>query len=124
LTHFTEEKCAEFLRLFQRVLRPGGMAVFTLHGCGCEDGIVSGRNRHGLDDQLIERLLRDYRRTGFGYVDYSFQPGYGFSLAHPSFVTGNLLQRPDWRLISYHESAWDKRQDVICVQKCFVTGKI
>jgi hypothetical protein len=99
------------------------MVVFTLHGCGCEDGIVSGRNRHGLDDRLIENLLHDYRRTGFGYVDYSLQSGYGFSLAHPSFVMETLLPRPDWRLIGYHESAWDKRQDAICVQKRFVTGK-
>jgi|CXWL01.1.fsa_nt_gi SAM-dependent methyltransferase len=119
LTHFPEKDCARFIRGFRRLLRPGGILVFTTHGRQCESGFVTGENKHGLNDQQIAELLVDYRRNGFGYVDYAGQPGYGFSLAHPSFVTANLIQHPAWHLIGYHENGWDKRQDVICLQKGF-----
>lgn len=119
LTHLSEEKCAAFLRLFQRLLKPGGIAIFTTHGRHYERELAMGKNGNGLDDRQISALLDDYRRWGFGYVDYASQAGYGFSLALPSFVLGNFVQRPEWRLIAFHESGWDKRQDVISVQRSF-----
>ncbi|MDB6127754.1 MAG: hypothetical protein JWM35_1650 [Verrucomicrobia bacterium] len=117
LTHLSREKCAEFIQLFQRLLHPSGILLFTLHGRHCEAELTSGKNRCGLDDRQIAQLIREYRETGFGYVDYTDQPGYGISLALPSFVMANFLQRPEWQLITYHEAGWDKRQDVISVQR-------
>lgn len=117
LTHLPQEKCAEFLRLFHQLLLPGGILVFTLHGRQCEIELTTGKNRCGLDDPQIASLLADYRRTGFGYVDYADQPGYGISLALPSFVLANFVQHPWWQLLGYHESAWDKRQDAICLRR-------
>jgi hypothetical protein len=70
-----------------------------------------------LDPEQITRLLSEYQKSGFGYVDYRSQAGYGFSLAHPSFVTAKLIDSPDWRMIGYHEAGWDQRQDVISIQK-------
>jgi SAM-dependent methyltransferase len=117
LTHLPAEKCAAFLKLFQRLLLPGGILVFTLHGRRCETELTTRKNRCGLDDPQITSLLGDYRRTGFGYVDYSDSPGYGISVALPSFVLANFVQDPEWQLLCYHETGWDKRQDAVCLQR-------
>jgi len=117
LTHLPLERCTAFLRVFERELAPGGILVFTLHGRRCEEELVSGKNRCGLDDSRIAALLDGHRRTGFGYVDYADEPGYGISLASPAFVTANFVLQPGWRLLGYHEAGWDQRQDVIAVQR-------
>ena len=117
LTHLDEHQCAAFLRLFHRQLARGGLVVFTLHGRACEAELASGRNKCDLDDRLIATLLDDCRRRGFGYVDYTAQSGYGFSLARPSFVLERFIQHSSWQLVGYHENGWDKRQDVVCLRK-------
>jgi len=117
LTHLPHEKWQAFLKLFQRLLLPGGIVVFTTHGRSCEADLVNGSHRYGLEDPQIASLLAEYRRTGFGYVDYADAPGYGISLALPSFVLENFVQQPGWQLLGYHETAWDQRQDVVGLRK-------
>jgi SAM-dependent methyltransferase len=117
LTHLPEEKCAEFLRLFQRLLRPGGIVVFTIHGRREEPELASGINRHRLTNQQIVSLLEQYRSRGFGYVEYTPGSGYGLTLALPSFVLAHFVQQPGWKLLGYYENHWDKLQDVICLQR-------
>lgn len=117
LTHLPQKKCAEFLALFQRLLLPGGIVVFTTHGRNCETDLLTGKHGYGLEGPQIEALLAEYRKTGFGYVDYADSPGYGISLSLPSFVLAHFVQQPGWQLLGYHETAWDKRQDVICLRK-------
>ena len=119
LTHLSEAKCRDFLRFFHRILGHRGLLVFTLHGRFCQRELASGRNRHDLKDHQVVELLEKYQREGFGFVRYVSRPeeDYGFSLAHPSFVTGRLTEGLPWRLIGHHESGWDGRQDVICLQK-------
>lgn len=119
LTHLTEAKCADFLRLFHRVLRPGGLVVFTTHGRLCERELAAGKNRHHLEAAQIATLLAQYRGTGFAYVDYVSHPGYGFSLSHPAFVLNRLIDPAGWRLVGYHENGWDHRQDAVCLRKEF-----
>lgn len=50
-------------------------------------------------------------------MPYDAQADYGFSLAHPGFVTRQLIDDPRWRLLGYHETGWDQRQDVVSPQK-------
>jgi SAM-dependent methyltransferase len=119
LTHLTEEKCAAFLRLFHRVLVPGGLVVFTTHGRLCAAELAAGKNRHNLEPGQIAGLLENYRRTGFAYVDYVSHPGYGFSLSHPAFVLEHFIAPADWHLVGYHENGWDHRQDAVCLAKQF-----
>jgi SAM-dependent methyltransferase len=115
LTHLPQLRCADFLRLFHDRLEPGGILVFTLHGRCCEPELAANGNRFDLDAGQVAELLTSYRGTGFGYVDYAGQPGYGFSLAAPEYVLAHFLRQPQWQLIGYHENGWDKRQDVISV---------
>lgn len=117
LTHLPRVQCAAFLEFFLRKLAVGGVLVFTLHGRSYEQTLVDGRDRSQLAPAQVAALLAEYRRTGFGYVDYNGVADYGFSLAHPSFVTSNLIAAPGWRLVVYHERGWDQRQDVITLQK-------
>lgn len=117
LTHLPEARWAGFLALFARVLHPGGLLVFTSHGRHCEQELITGKNRCGLDEQQITALLTSYRHRGFGYVDYAGQSGYGISLALPSFVLAQFVQPSDWQLVGCHEAGWDQRQDVICLQR-------
>lgn len=117
LTHLSRNRCVSFLELFQRVLAVGGVLVFTLHGRSYEQTLVNGQDRSQLTAAQVAALLAEYRQGGFGYVDYTGVSGYGFSLAHPSFVTSALISAPGWRLAGYHERGWDHRQDVIVLQK-------
>ncbi len=117
LTHLSEEKCRAFLNFFHRILGHRGILAFTLHGRYCERELASGRNRHNLTEAQVTELLSDYHKHGFGYVPYIGDPDYGFSLSHPSCVLTRLLDEPTWRLIGYHETGWDRRQDVVSVQK-------
>lgn len=120
LTHLPAGKCADFLRLFQRSLRRNGLLVFTMHGRHIAHQLATGTNPHNLEPAQVASILGEYRERGFGYADYSGGSAYGFSLAHPSYVTTRLLDDPSWRLLSYHEAGWDGRQDSIAVQKSSV----
>ncbi len=117
LTHLARDKWRAFLEVFHQRLQPGGMLVFTSHGRHCEPELTAGKNRFDLNERQVAQLLAGYRGTGFGFVDYLDQPGYGFSLVAPEFVMAQFLRHPPWQLHGYHENGWDKRQDVISLRR-------
>lgn len=117
LTHLPEARCVGFLELFHGALAPGGLAVVTLHGRHFADDLAAGRRTGDLPGERLAELLRQYRADGFGYVDYPGENGYGFSLAHPSRTFARLVTTRAWRVVGYRESAWDRRQDVLVLQK-------
>ncbi|MEO9112709.1 MAG: class I SAM-dependent methyltransferase [Lacunisphaera sp.] len=117
LTHLSEEKITAFIQLFQRSLQPNGILVFTSHGRRSAAELAEGKHQYGLNHQQIETLLASYRQRGFAYVDYSGQADYGISLIQPSFILAHIVENSTWQLLGYHETGWDKRQDVICLQK-------
>lgn len=114
LTHLPANQCEAFMQLFQRCLAPGGILVFTVHGRSYEKVLTEGAEPTGLTPELETSLLTQYRQSGFGYVDYPGQSGYGYSLTHPSYLKARWLN-PAWRLISHHEQGWNKRQDVVAL---------
>ncbi len=117
LTHLHAEACADFIRLFNSLVNPNGLIVFTLHGRWVERSLATGRYRYGLQDPDVAALLQEYYQSGFGYADYPGASGYGISLCNPAYVLSQLVALPDLKLITYHEKGWDNHQDVVCLQK-------
>jgi SAM-dependent methyltransferase len=125
LTHLDSPMWKTFLDLFEAVLVPDGILVFTTHGRP-----MAGRLRdpelgpmHIPDAQVREAILSDYDEQAFGYADYELPDGhrdalslpkrYGTSLARPSWVCRQVEDRPGLRLLTYMEGRWGGSQDVI-----------
>jgi SAM-dependent methyltransferase len=117
LTHLRPEACAEFIRLFNTLVNPGGVIAFTLHGRWVERSLATNRYTYGLKSADVTALLKEYYETGFGYADYPGAAGYGISVSSPAYVLSQLIALPDLKLISYHEKGWDNHQDIVCLQK-------
>jgi acetyltransferase-like isoleucine patch superfamily enzyme/tetratricopeptide (TPR) repeat protein len=117
LTHLRPGACAEFIRLWNSLINPGGLIVFTLHGRWVERSLATRRYTYGLKEHDVVALLKEYYETGFGYADYPGQSGYGISVSSPSYVLSKLVSLPDLKLISYQEKGWDNHQDIVCLQK-------
>lgn len=115
-THLPAVQCEAFMRLFQRVLAPGGILVLTLHGRHYAETVGNGKEATGLAREVEVSLHRQYRQSGFGYVDYPGQSGYGYSLTHPDFVQARFITA-GWQFIRHREQGWNKRQDVVVLQR-------
>jgi SAM-dependent methyltransferase len=113
-THLSKDNS---LALFDKLLswlNPGGVLVFTSHGRHAASiGPQSGF--YGIAEQW-KRVKSDFERSEFGYADYADTPGYGISLTQLYWWAGLIMSRPNMRLISMAERAWDGHQDVIAVQ--------
>ena len=117
LTHLRPEACAEFVRLWNTLINPGGLIVFTLHGRWVERSLATNRYTYGLKSADVTALLKEYYQTGFGYADYPGASGYGISVSSPAYVLSQFVALPDLKLISYQEKGWDNHQDIVCLQK-------
>ncbi|WP_240687124.1 class I SAM-dependent methyltransferase [Amycolatopsis suaedae] len=116
LTHLDVAGWTGVLRYFGRALAPGGVAVVTTHGRRMAYRAEQDKN-YGLEPRVIDRVLAAYHACGFGYADYSFQPGYGISITSPSWAIARALETPGLRLAGYDEAAWDNHQDVMVLVK-------
>ncbi len=125
LTHLNAGRWATFLRLFESVLAPEGILVFTTHGRlvvkwmrrGTSDVGLTATQLYGLSEQPLQSLVQGYDREGFGYVDYPGQPGCGISASSLSFVIGEVQRNTRLRLVTIIENGWDNHHDVIACAK-------
>ena len=124
LTHLGEKRCLEFLQFFCAKLNPQGLLIFTMHGREVAARMTAGTSAFGLDPKGLQRVLKDYRRRGFGYVNYpkkktfGVSENYGVSLVTPRWIFDAVEKLPGMRLVTYTEKAWDGLQDVIaCVRE-------
>lgn len=115
LTHLDARLWLAFLRVFESVTRTGGVCVFTTHGRLSAQWVRSRKWTYCLDPLQLDGLIGRWDRTGFGYVDYPGQTGYGISIAAPSWVCGQVEQFPSFRLVSFSEAAFDNHQDVVAL---------
>ncbi len=118
LTHLPEEKFRDALRLFSRSLAPGGIAVVTTHG---RYSPWFGRENY-LPGPRFVVAERSFYRRGFGYIDYSEEPGpgtgnYGITLSAPSYVVDALEEDLSIRIVSFTERGWNDHQDVVVFTK-------
>jgi SAM-dependent methyltransferase len=116
-THIDAAAWDHFLGLFDSILAPGGVLVFTTHG-----ELVAARMRHGAlygyPPPSVERLLRTYAHAGFGFLEeHPAQIDYGITLARPAWVVDRIGRLGDLRIALYTEALWANHQDVVAAVK-------
>jgi SAM-dependent methyltransferase len=120
LTHLDSDLWVEYLRLFESLLNPNGILIFTVHGCLVADKLKKGDNDYyGLDQTGVSKVLKDYEDHGFGYANYCNQSDYGISIASPSWVLSCLENIPNLQVLAYVEHLWGNHQDVVICIKDF-----
>jgi len=117
LTHLKSSHWGSLLNLFNSLLCPGGLLIFSTQGRCSIHWIRSGICTYDLDSTQLSILLDGWERNGFGYVDYLNMNDYGVSVSSLAWVLLQLEKLPDLRLLTVTEMGWDNHQDVIaCVR--------
>lgn len=117
LTHLEAERWRQFLPLFESLLEPNGLLVFSTHGRSSAERLRDRSWRVRLEESRVQSLLEAYDRAGFGYSESQYQSNYGLSLSSPAWVAGQLEALPALRLVAYTEKAWAGHQDVIACSR-------
>jgi SAM-dependent methyltransferase len=118
LTHIDAERWTGFLDLFESLLAPDAVLVFSTNGRRVASLLRRGTIDLMLGQEGHEGALDDFSRGGFGYRDYPDAERYGISLAHPAWVVEQVASRSSWRLATLHESGWSNFQDMVsCVKQ-------
>ncbi len=117
-THLEAGIVRQFLELFESVLAPGGVLVFTTAGRFVVETVRAGE-LGGLSEQTARDALSDWERTGFGFGTYtnddrdqSAEQTYGRAFASAEWVLAELGKRRGLRVVTAAEQAWAVRQDV------------
>ena len=111
-THLDQGRWRGFLELFRSLLAPGGILIFTTQG-RCAAKRILTESFYGLEQDQVSEVLHEYHRTGFGYRDYKWRPGYGVSLSTLPWVLSQVQNLTGLRIILLQEQGWDNHQDVI-----------
>jgi len=114
-THLDSENTLRLLRLFQRSLVVGGLAVFTMHGQVSEQKLRDNSYDYSIGQEKVTRILKNYDALGYGYEDYPSQNGYGISLTKPEWIRSRLGETGNWSDLFYQPHGWDNHQDVYSI---------
>jgi hypothetical protein len=100
------------LELFRSILTKDGLLVFSTHGSEVERRLREGQCRwYGLEPERVAKILREYGKRGFGYIDYRKSKDYGVSLSCPEWVSPQITE-VGFELVLYQKNGWDDCQDV------------
>ncbi len=125
LTHLGRDQWVDHLKRFAERLAPHGALVLTSHGFLPLDKLQSGEKDYGLPQALITRLCAAAVADGFGYVDYPDTPGYGISVAQPSWVLELIAKETELKVVDFRAAEWDQHQDVVvCTRRPDTAGKL
>lgn len=116
LTHLDSPLWIDFLQLFESLLSPDGVLVFTTGGREVVDRLRSGRQTYWLPPDLTKEMLARYEESGFAYGQYpwtTYPRSFGISIASPTWVCSVLERMPELRLLNFTERGWDQHQDVV-----------
>jgi SAM-dependent methyltransferase len=115
LTHVDAERFTGFMKLFESVLAPGGVAVFTVYGRFIADGLRDRSVTLDLTEEQADIVLCDYDKTGFGfYPGLAPEINFGDCVATRSWVCEQLDQTPNLKLLLYIEEGWLGQDVVAC----------
>jgi len=114
-THLRRDSVIDNLRQVAAVLKPGGVAVFTVHGQGSAE-TCERYDQYWLDKaQLLAALKRD----GYYYEKYPYYYAeYGLTWFTRKAFEGLVAETaPDLAFVSYHPTDHDGHQDVFVFRK-------
>jgi len=117
LTHLRAGRWMDFLRLFERSLRAGGLLVFSAHGREAFQRTIQETVKYGVGGRAKAAILFSYERYGFGYANYPSSKTYGHSLSRPDWVLRQLAKFPQLRVVHFAETAWDNHHDIYACLK-------
>jgi hypothetical protein len=112
LTHIDERRAADLLTFFRSQLAPGGVCVVTTHGERSAEWIENGTETYHLSAAACQRLLTQFRDTGYGYADYEGRSHYGVSLVSRARMLEIAGAVGNWKPTCYLEHGWLDHQDV------------
>jgi SAM-dependent methyltransferase len=120
LTHVGIPVWVKFIKLFESVLAPGGILVFTTFGRKIVERRLKPLNDPlSFDEEQTKEVIKEYERTGFGYYN-SLGAGevenapsdYGDCVAAPAWVCQTLQEHtPSLEFLLYTEGGWGFRRD-------------
>lgn len=116
MTNFDAPQTLALLDLFVRSASSGGVIVFTTHGEFVRQRIHGGTD-YGLTAQGVQKVIRTYEQTGYGYADYPWETGYGISVTSPCWMRNQLTRYPCLKEVYFAQRDWDNHQDVFGVLK-------
>jgi SAM-dependent methyltransferase len=119
LTHVDHELWLELLTVWESVLAPGGVLVFTVYGPEMAEMLKRGHHWTKLQPEQVEQMVRDYDDHGFGYqpVAGSYQ-GQGDCLVTPAWVSAQLQEHtPGLQLLLYLQGTWLGQDVVACTMR-------
>jgi SAM-dependent methyltransferase len=119
LTHVDSVSWDKFLRLFERILAPGGIAVFTTFGrLGVDRRLRKLEHTFSLSPEQVKAVLAEYDELGYGFCDSlsqkagAYRARWGDCFVTPEWVCKTLMHAaPQLRLLLYSESGWGRRRD-------------
>jgi len=113
LTHLDMKPWLGFLELFESVLAPGGLAVFTVYGRSFAQALRERTNTLQLEGKDVDGIVRDYDKKGFGFR--RTRTG-GDTLVSRLWVTDALDRLPSLDLVLYLEHGWIGQDVIACVK--------
>jgi SAM-dependent methyltransferase len=116
LTHVDARRWVGFLKLFEALLAPGGVALFTTNGRFTAEALRKRENTLNLEDDQIDQMVRDYDRDGFGYFERLPEQDLGDCVASRSWVAAQLDQVPSLLLVLYSEGTWLGQDVIVCTK--------
>jgi len=115
-THLGAHRWSALLQLFESLLAERGLVVFTVGGRTLPQQVKKGWT-YGLPLEKLAALIEEYRREGFGFVEYDGYDDYGISIARPSWTVATIERATSLHFVQYFERGWDGHQDVVvCVR--------
>lgn len=109
--HIEGHRWVGFLELFESVLSPGGVLVFTAVGRFVAGLLQEGKRFLNLTEEQVVELLRSYDATGFGFQPNQFD---GDGIASRAWVCTQLENVSKLELLLYMEHAWHGQDVIAC----------
>ncbi len=115
MTHLSEDKAVQLLNLFERSLKPNGIAIFTTHGRFVAERRHKTGWSYNLDEAKYRVIGEQFDAGAYAYTDYAHMKDYGISLTPMAWIAEHLRQRKGIRCLFFMERGWDNHQDVCAI---------